>query len=84
MHIIVADLAYYSVHVIRSAAANPLQAVVAGFLLLFVGLALPAVWSRKGFRRKAAIEVLKLALEFMKIILELLRGSSSAGNDTQK
>jgi hypothetical protein len=73
MHIFVAERAYLPLHVIQSEAPNLLVAVLAGFLLLFVGLAFPAVWSRKAPRRKAAIEVLKLALEFIWLILEFLK-----------
>ncbi len=67
---IVIDLTHLSEYAIWSKAPNLL--VVAGSLLLFVGLALPAVWSRKASRRRAAIEVLKLALEFIRLILEFL------------
>jgi hypothetical protein len=84
MQIFVVDLAYLSVHAIRSEAPNLLVTVVAGFLLLFVGLALPAVWSRKARRRKAALEVLKLVLEFTRLILEFLRSGQSTDNHNQK
>jgi hypothetical protein len=84
MHIFIANLAYLSVPAIRSEAPNVLVVAVAGFMLLFVVLALPAVWSRKASRRKAALEVLKLALEFMRLILEFLRGGQSADNHNQR
>jgi uncharacterized oligopeptide transporter (OPT) family protein len=42
----------------------------AAFVLVFLGLALPAVWSRKAWRRKAAIDVLHQILGFFR------RGSS--------
>lgn len=42
----------------------------AAFVLIFLGLALPAVWSRKAWRRKAAIDVLQQVQAFFR------RGSS--------
>ncbi len=37
----------------------------AAFVLIFLGLALPAVWSRKAWRRKAAIDALKQIQAFL-------------------
>ena len=42
----------------------------ASFVLVFLGLALPAVWSRKAWRRKAAMDVLQQIQAFFR------RGSS--------
>ena len=43
--------------------------IVATFCLTFATIALSAVWSRKAFRPRAALEVLKIALEFLKAIM---------------
>jgi hypothetical protein len=37
----------------------------AAFVMIFLGLALPAVWSRKAWRRKAAIDVLQQIQAFL-------------------
>lgn len=52
--------------------------VAAAFCLAFIGLALPAVWSRKAFRRRASLDVLKLILDFLKSILDHLGGGPLA------
>lgn len=72
MQIIVADLACLPGH-LQAATPHPLDFLAAGFLLVFVGLVLPAVWSRKSFRRQAAAGVLKIALEFTQVILKFLK-----------
>jgi hypothetical protein len=67
-----ADLS--SVAVLTVPALTGIQADVylpaAAFVLIFLGLALPAVWSRKAWRRKAAVDVLQ------QILVSFRRGSS--------
>lgn len=38
-------------------------AIVACFLLIFASVSLPAIWSSRSFRRKAALDVLRLLLQ---------------------
>lgn len=80
MDIVTANQAYLGAHAIWGNLSNSLLIFAAGFLLVYVGLALPAVWSRRAFRRRAAIEVLKLTLELLRLVLQFLKGDSSSGN----
>ena len=38
----------------------------AAFVLIFLGVILPSVWSRKPFRRRAAADILQRLLDFLR------------------
>lgn len=48
--------------------------VLVVFLLLYLGVVLPAVWSRQSHRRHAAARVLELMLDQLLIVLRVLAG----------
>ncbi|MFD3517007.1 hypothetical protein [Streptomyces sp. NPDC058657] len=48
--------------------------VLVVFLLLYLGVVLPAVWSRRSHRRHAAARILELMLNQLLLVLRVLAG----------
>ncbi|WP_405839272.1 hypothetical protein [Streptomyces sp. NBC_01518] len=57
-----------------AALSSPGAVVLIVFLLLYLGVVLPAVWSRRSHRRHAAARVLKLMLDQLLLVLRVLAG----------
>ncbi|MEU1287968.1 hypothetical protein [Kitasatospora sp. NPDC005856] len=53
---------------------SPGAVVLAVFLLLYLGVVLPAVWSRRSHRRNAAVRVLELLSRHLLVVLRVLAG----------
>ncbi|ONI53608.1 MULTISPECIES: hypothetical protein [Streptomyces] len=56
------------------ALSSPGVVVLVVFLLLYLGVVLPAVWSRRSQRRHAAARVLELILGQLLLVLGVLAG----------
>ncbi|MEV6009143.1 hypothetical protein AB0M29_20300 [Streptomyces sp. NPDC051976] len=54
--------------------SSPGVVVLVVFVLLYLGVVLPAVWSRQSYRRQAATRVLELMFGQLLFVLSVLAG----------